>query len=98
MIIMQYGFDGASSDFDFSGRCRGGRPGEARPDAAVMEGATGDVRTGTAVSLLQHSDFDASTACYLCGPPPMVNAARKTLMSFGVAASAIRAERFQPGG
>lgn len=65
---------------------------------AVMEGADGDVRTGTAVSLLQQNDFDASTACYLCGPPPMVNAARKTLMSFGVAASAIRAERFQPGG
>ena len=65
---------------------------------AVMEGADGDLRTGTAVSLLQQNDFDANTACYLCGPPLMVNAARQTLMSFGVAAKSIRAERFQPGG
>jgi benzoate/toluate 1,2-dioxygenase reductase subunit len=65
---------------------------------AVMEGASGDVRTGTAVSLLQQQDFDANAACYLCGPPPMVNAARKALMGYGIAVSAIRAERFQPGG
>jgi benzoate/toluate 1,2-dioxygenase reductase subunit len=65
---------------------------------AVMEGADGDLRTGTAVSLLLQEDFDAQTVCYLCGPPPMVDAARKALTSHGVAASAIRAERFQPGG
>jgi benzoate/toluate 1,2-dioxygenase reductase subunit len=65
---------------------------------AVMEGADGDLRSGTAVSLLQQSDFDAHTVSYLCGPPGMVDAARKTLTSHGVAANAIRAERFQPGG
>lgn len=65
---------------------------------AVMEGADGDLRTGTAVSLLQREDFDADTVCYLCGPPLMVDAARKALTSHGVAARAIRAERFQPGG
>ncbi|GFE89397.1 electron transfer component of a dioxygenase system [Steroidobacter agaridevorans] len=65
---------------------------------AVMEGADGDLRSGTAVSLLQKEDFDAQTVCYLCGPPPMVDAARKALTSHGVAAQAIRAERFQPGG
>jgi len=65
---------------------------------AVMEGADGDLRNGTAVSLLQKEDFDAQTVCYLCGPPPMVDAARKALTSHGVAANAIRAERFQPGG
>ncbi len=65
---------------------------------AVMEGATGNVRAGTAVSLLQQNDFDANTACYLCGPPAMVNAARTALVSYGVPAKAIRAERFQPGG
>jgi benzoate/toluate 1,2-dioxygenase reductase subunit len=65
---------------------------------AVMEGADGDLRAGTAVSLLQKADFDANTVCYLCGPPPMVDAARKALTSHGVAAHAIRAERFQPGG
>lgn len=65
---------------------------------AVMEGADGALRSGTAVSLLQKEDFDAQTACYLCGPPRMVDAARKALTSHGVAAQAIRAERFQPGG
>ncbi|WP_175597008.1 2Fe-2S iron-sulfur cluster binding domain-containing protein [Peristeroidobacter soli] len=65
---------------------------------AVMEGADGDLRAGTAVSLLQKEDFDAETVCYLCGPPPMVDAARKALTSHGVASQAIRAERFQPGG
>jgi benzoate/toluate 1,2-dioxygenase reductase subunit len=65
---------------------------------AVMTGATQLLRTGTAVSLLQQSDFDASTACYLCGPPPMVDAARVALVGFGVPAKAIRSERFQPGG
>lgn len=65
---------------------------------AVMEGAEGDLRSGTAVSLLQKEDFDAETVCYLCGPPPMVDAARKALTLHGVATNAIRAERFQPGG
>jgi ferredoxin-NADP reductase/ferredoxin len=65
---------------------------------AVMEGADGDLRSGTAVSVLRKEDFDARTVCYLCGPPPMVDAARKALTSHGVAATAIRAERFQPGG
>lgn len=65
---------------------------------AVMEGADGDLRDGTAVSLLQKEDFDAETVCYLCGPPPMVDAARKALTLHGVATHAIRAERFQPGG
>jgi benzoate/toluate 1,2-dioxygenase reductase subunit len=65
---------------------------------AVMEGAGAEFRIGTAVSLLQATDLNASTACYLCGPPGMVNAARKALQEHGVPASAIRAERFQPGG
>jgi benzoate/toluate 1,2-dioxygenase reductase subunit len=65
---------------------------------AVMEGADGDLRPGTAVSVLKKEDFDADTVCYLCGPPLMVDAARKALTGHGVAAKAIRAERFQPGG
>ena len=65
---------------------------------SVMEGAEGDLRAGTAVSLLQPEDFDANTVAYLCGPPPMVNAARQALLGHGLPPSAIRAERFQPGG
>ncbi len=68
---------------------------------AVMEGADGDLRTGTAVSLLLKEDFDAATVCYLCGPPPMVDAARKALTSHGVAAHgdpcrALSARRLEP--
>lgn len=65
---------------------------------AVMEGADIDLHSGTAVSLLRRDDFDSSTVCYLCGPPLMVDAARKALSAHGVASKAIRAERFQPGG
>ncbi|MBL8269395.1 2Fe-2S iron-sulfur cluster binding domain-containing protein [Steroidobacter sp.] len=65
---------------------------------AVMEGADIDLHSGTAVSLLRREDFDAATVCYLCGPPLMVDAARKALSAHGVATKAIRAERFQPGG
>lgn len=65
---------------------------------AVMEGADIDLHSGTAVSVLRQEDFDAQTACYLCGPPLMVDAARKALSAHGVASQAIRAERFQPGG
>lgn len=65
---------------------------------AVMEGADGGLRSGTAVALLQRSDFDSATVCYLCGPPPMVDAARKALTAHGVPSTSIRAERFQPGG
>ncbi|WP_198683035.1 2Fe-2S iron-sulfur cluster binding domain-containing protein [Peristeroidobacter agariperforans] len=65
---------------------------------AVMEGADADIRRGTAVSLLQQDDFDAETVSYLCGPPGMVDAARKAIAEHGVGVAAIRAERFQPGG
>ncbi|MET0532825.1 MAG: hypothetical protein ABW171_01260, partial [Steroidobacter sp.] len=65
---------------------------------AVMEGADVGLRTGTAVSLLQSEDLDANTACYLCGPPAMVDAARRAITQHGVPATRIRAERFQPGG
>ena len=65
---------------------------------AVMEGADAPLRTGTAVSLLLKTDFDANTVSYLCGPPRMVDAARQALHEHGVTPSRIRAERFQPGG
>jgi ferredoxin-NADP reductase/ferredoxin len=65
---------------------------------AVMDGADAGLRCGTAVSLLQPGDFDAHTVSYLCGPPGMVDAARKAITEQGVEAGRIRAERFQPGG
>jgi benzoate/toluate 1,2-dioxygenase reductase subunit len=65
---------------------------------AAMEGGAGWIRAGTAVSLLEPIDLEGDAAFHLCGPPPMVDAARELLTSGGVPAEAIRAERFQPRG
>lgn len=63
---------------------------------ALMEGACGEVRAGTAVSLLP--DALAGRASYhLCGPPAMVSAARGALRARGVEPARIRAERFAVG-
>ncbi len=52
---------------------------------------------GTAVDALkaQRGDFFGATA-YLCGPPPMVEAAKKTLLVKGLDASDIYYDRFAP--
>ncbi|MDV3455371.1 2Fe-2S iron-sulfur cluster binding domain-containing protein [Sphingomonas sp. HF-S4] len=64
---------------------------------ALMEGAAGDVREGTAVALLA-GDPVAGASYHLCGPPGMVDAARVVLRAEGVAPERIRAERFAVGG
>lgn len=63
---------------------------------ALMEGASGDVRAGTAVALLA-DDSVARSSYHLCGPPAMVEAARTALRTQGVEADSIRAERFAIG-
>lgn len=64
---------------------------------AVNGGEPGPGRTlGTAVSLLRPGDVAPGRAYYLCGPPPMVEAARESLMAQGVAANLIRSERYLP--
>jgi ferredoxin-NADP reductase len=54
-------------------------------------------RTGTALSLLDDADLarDGVTA-YLCGPPPMIEAARERLLGAGIPADRILAEHFRP--
>jgi benzoate/toluate 1,2-dioxygenase reductase subunit len=64
---------------------------------AVMEGASGDIREGTAVALLA-GDPVAGSSYHLCGPPAMVDAARAVLRAEGVGPERIRAERFAVGG
>jgi ferredoxin-NADP reductase/ferredoxin len=64
---------------------------------ALMEGASGDIRKGTAVALLA-GDPVAGSSYHLCGPPGMVDAARAVLRAEGVAPARIRAERFAVGG
>jgi len=63
---------------------------------ALMEGAAGDIREGTAVALLA-GDPVAGASYHLCGPPGMVDAARAVLRAEGVAPERIRAERFVLG-
>lgn len=64
---------------------------------ALMEGASGDVREGTAVALLA-GDPTVGTSYHLCGPPGMVDAARAVLRAENVPPQRIRSERFAVGG
>ncbi|MGH7932441.1 MAG: FAD-binding oxidoreductase [Candidatus Binataceae bacterium] len=53
--------------------------------------------TGTPVAALGHvSVGDGATVAYLCGPPPMIAAARKRLEELGVKPEHIYAENFVP--
>ena len=63
---------------------------------ALMEGADGAIREGTAVSLLSDGAIEGA-AYHMCGPPAMVSAARAALRSQGVKGERIRAERFAVG-
>ncbi len=64
---------------------------------ALMEGAQGDIRAGTAVALLAGEPV-ADASYHLCGPPAMVDVARAALRAEGVPPERIRAERFALGG
>lgn len=66
---------------------------------AVFDGDPGEgCVAGSAVALLAPGDVRAGDACYLCGPPAMVEAARAALDALGVAPGRIRSERYLPGG
>jgi benzoate/toluate 1,2-dioxygenase reductase subunit len=65
---------------------------------ALMDPGDTGLARGTAVSLLTLDDLGSGASFYLCGPPPMVDAARARLVEGGVPHSRIRAERFAPGG
>jgi len=64
---------------------------------ALMEGAHGRIREGTALAQLAAGDLVEGSVCHLCGPPAMVDAARRFLRESGFPSSAIRAERFVIG-
>lgn len=74
---------------------------ESLPDfslrLAVMEpgeGWTG--HTGFVTDLVRAEDVDGNTQVYLCGPPPMVTAARKLVTGYGAQEGAVFAEEFTP--
>lgn len=50
--------------------------------------------TGHVSNLLRDSDVKPNSQAFLCGPPPMVSAARERLLSLGVQPDAIMYERF----
>jgi ferredoxin-NADP reductase/ferredoxin len=53
--------------------------------------------TGTPVAALGNNHFaDSGTVAYLCGPPPMILAARTRLVELGIRADHIYAENFLP--
>jgi len=57
------------------------------------QGATGFVTDLLNDTLLSEA---AATDAYLCGPPPMIDAAREKLAALGVPAARIFAEKFLP--
>ncbi len=64
---------------------------------ALVEGAHGTIREGTALAQLAAGDLIEGSVCHLCGPPAMVDAARRFLRENGLPSGAIRAERFVVG-
>jgi benzoate/toluate 1,2-dioxygenase reductase subunit len=60
----------------------------------VDDPASGLIR-GTPVDALGDTPIDdPETVAYLCGPPPMIEAARRRLIALGVRPDRIYAERF----
>ena len=60
-----------------------------------VDNADSGLLQGTAVAVLEHERItDPQTAAYLCGPPPMIEAARWRLMEMGVAPEHIYTEQF----
>jgi len=55
---------------------------------------SGLLRATPVAALEQERITDPQTVAYLCGPPPMIEAARQRLIEMGVAAEHIYAEQF----
>jgi ferredoxin-NADP reductase/ferredoxin len=60
-----------------------------------VDNADSGLLEGTPVEVLEHERItDPQTAAYLCGPSPMIEAARRRLVEMGVAPEHIYAEQF----
>jgi ferredoxin-NADP reductase len=63
--------------------------------ADQVDNADSGLLRGTPVAVLEHERIaDPQTAAYLCGPPLMIEAARRRLIEMGVAPEQIYAEQF----
>ena len=62
-----------------------------------LERADGsDYRQGNPVMAVTSADIRPDTVAYLCGPPPMIEAASNHLLGLGLAPENIHAEQFRP--
>ena len=66
---------------------------ETRISLDKMNGES-EYRLGNPVEAVQAGDVNEDTVAYLCGPPPMIDAAFSHLESLGVKAENIHAEQF----
>lgn len=64
--------------------------------AVVTADQRWDGQTGYVTDLVQKDDLAVDSKVYVCGPPPMVEAARTRLSGFAVAETDIFYERFAP--
>lgn len=64
--------------------------------AMVEPGREWSGHKGFVTDLIKLDDLEADARAYLCGPPVMIEAARKRLTDFGLAGNAIFAEEFVP--
>jgi ferredoxin-NADP reductase/ferredoxin len=70
---------------------------EARLSADRVEDPASGLIQGTPVDALGQDRLnDSDAAAYLCGPPPMIEAARRRLLELGVRSDHIYAEQFVP--
>ena len=73
-------------------------PGLERRVAIMHADADWTGMRGVVTNLLQPADVAAAPDAYLCGPPPMIAAARTWLAAHGMPAERIFAEEFTPTG
>src|SRR5262249_11392626 len=63
--------------------------------ADEVDNADSGLLRGTPVAALEHEHvWDSETVAYLCGPPAMIDAARRRLIEMAVAPDHIYAEQF----
>jgi len=73
-------------------------PGLERRLAMLQPGAGWSGARGLVTDLIEAADVAAAPDAYLCGPPPMIEAARARLIALGQPAARIFAEEFVPSG
>ena len=70
---------------------------EVRLSAGRVDSPSSGILKGTPIDALREDDaHDPASAAYVCGPPGMIEAARRRLAAIGVAPERIYVEQFRP--